>query len=89
MRKSTYCDLSSFGPALFEIWWPNIYLGGPYGPVKDKMYWPKLARQFEKCAGPVLMSRADMCTFKSRITSNLPEIYFSESKNTSEKQLLK
>ena len=38
--KSTYCDLSSFGPALFEIWWPNIYLGGPYGPVKDKMYWP-------------------------------------------------
>ena len=33
-------DLSSFGPTLFEIWWPNIYLGGPYGPVKDKMYWP-------------------------------------------------
>ena len=27
--KSTYCDLSSFGPALFEIWWPDIYLGGP------------------------------------------------------------
>ena len=26
-------------PALFEIWWPDIYLGGPYGPVKDKMYW--------------------------------------------------
>ena len=38
--KSTYCDLSSFGPPLFEIWWPDIYLGGPYGPVKDKMYWP-------------------------------------------------
>ena len=38
--KSTYCDLSSFGPALFEIWWPDIYLGGPYGPVKGKMYWP-------------------------------------------------
>ena len=38
--KSTYCDLSSFGPALFEICWPDIYLGGPYGPVKDKMYWP-------------------------------------------------
>ena len=38
--KSTYCDLSSLGPALFEIWWPDIYLGGPYGPVKDKMYWP-------------------------------------------------
>ena len=26
--KSTYCDLSSFGPELFEIWWPDIYLGG-------------------------------------------------------------
>ena len=38
--KSTYCDLSLFGPPLFEIWWPDIYLGGPYGPVKDKMYWP-------------------------------------------------
>ena len=38
--KSTYCDLSSFGPELFEICWPDIYLGGPYGPVKDKMYWP-------------------------------------------------
>ena len=50
--KSTYCDLSSFGPALFEIWWPDIYLGGPYGPVKDEMYWPKLARRSEKCAGP-------------------------------------
>ncbi len=37
--KNTYCDLSSFGPALFEIWWPDIYLGGPYGPVKDEMYW--------------------------------------------------
>ena len=35
-----YCDLSSFGPPLFEIWWPDIYLGGPYGPVKDQMYWP-------------------------------------------------
>ena len=57
--KSTYCDLSSFGPALFEIWWPDIYLGGPYGPVKDKMYWPELARCSEKCAGPVLMSRAE------------------------------
>ena len=56
--KSTYCDLSSFGPALFEIWWLDIYLGGPYGPVKDKIYWPELARQSEKCAGPVLMSRA-------------------------------
>ena len=51
-EKSTYCDLSSFGPTLFEIWWPNIYLGGPYGPVKDKMYWPELARRSEKCAGP-------------------------------------
>ena len=50
--KNTYCDLSSFGPALFEIWWPDIYLGGPYGPVKDKMYWPELVRQSEKCAGP-------------------------------------
>ena len=37
--KSTYCDLSSFGPALFEICWPDIYLGGPNGPVKDEMYW--------------------------------------------------
>ena len=50
--KSTYCDLSSFGPALFEIWWPDIYLGGPYGPVKDKMYWPELVRRSEKCVGP-------------------------------------
>ena len=56
--KSTYYDLSSFGPALFEIWWPDIYLGGPYGPVKDKMYWPELARRSEKCSGPVLISRA-------------------------------
>ena len=32
-------DLSSFGPALFEIWWHDIYLGGPYGPVKDEMNW--------------------------------------------------
>ena len=39
-EKCTYCDSSSFGPALFEIWWPDTYLGGPYGPVKDKMYWP-------------------------------------------------
>ena len=50
--KSIYCDSSSFGPALFEIWWPDIYLGGPYGPVKDKMYWPELVRRSEKCAGP-------------------------------------
>ena len=49
--KNTYYDLSSSGPALFEIWWPDIYLGGPYGPVKDKMYWPELARWSEKCAG--------------------------------------
>ena len=45
-------DLSSFGPALFEIWWHDIYLGGPYGPVKDEMYWPELVRRSEKCAGP-------------------------------------
>ena len=38
--KSTYCDLSSFGPELFGIGWSDIYLGGPYRPVKDKMYWP-------------------------------------------------
>ena len=44
--KSTYCDLSSFGPALFEIRWPDIYLGGPYGPVKDEMYWPELGSPF-------------------------------------------
>ena len=50
--KSTYCDLSSFGPALFEICWPDTYLGGPYGPVKDEMYWPELAQRSEKCAGP-------------------------------------
>ena len=50
--KSTYCDLSSFGPALFEICWPDIYLGGPYGPVKNEMYWPELVRRSEKCAGP-------------------------------------
>ena len=50
--KNTYCELSSFGPALFEIWWPDIYLGGPYGPVTDKMYWPELVRRSEKCAGP-------------------------------------
>ena len=36
----------------------HICLGGPYGPVKDKMYWSELARRSEKCAGPVLMSRA-------------------------------
>ena len=52
LAKSTYCDLSSFGPPLFEIWWPDIYIGGPYVPVKDKMYWPGLARRSEKCAGP-------------------------------------
>ena len=60
--KSTYCALSSFGPALFEIWWPDIYLGGLYGPVKDKMYWPELARRSEKCSGPVLMSRDGLAT---------------------------
>ena len=27
-------------------------------PVKDKMYWPELARRSEKCSGPVLTSRA-------------------------------
>ena len=43
--KSTNCDLSSFGPALFEIWWSD-------GPVKDKMYWPELVRWSEKSAGP-------------------------------------
>ena len=51
-EKDTSCDLSSSGPALFEIWWPDIYLGGPYGPVKDKMHWPELVRRSEKCAGP-------------------------------------
>ena len=56
--KSTYCDLSSFGPALFEIWWPDISFTGPYGPVKDKLYWPELIRRSEKCTGPVLMSWA-------------------------------
>ena len=50
--RKVHCDLSLFGPALFEIWWPDIYLGGPYGPVKDKMYWPELARRSETCAGP-------------------------------------
>ena len=55
--KNTYCELSSFGPALFEIWWPDIYLGGPYGPVTDKMYWPELVR---RASGPVLMSRAGL-----------------------------
>ena len=50
--KNTHCELSSFGPTLFEIWWPDIYLGGPYGPVTDKMYWPELVRRSEKCAGP-------------------------------------
>ena len=50
--KNTHCELSSFGPALFEIWWPDIYLGGPYGPVTDKMYWPELVRRSEKFAGP-------------------------------------
>ena len=29
-----------------------LRLGGLYGPVKDKMYWPELARRSEKCAGP-------------------------------------
>ena len=56
--RKIHTELSSFGPALFEIWWPDIYLGGPYGPVTDKMYWPELVRRSEKCAGPVLMSRA-------------------------------
>ena len=32
--KNTHCELSSFGPALFEIWWPDIYLGGPYPDVR-------------------------------------------------------
>ena len=36
------------------------HIGGPYGPVKDEMYWPELVRRSEKCAGPVLMSRAAM-----------------------------
>ena len=37
------------------------YLGGPYGPVKDKMYWPELARRSEKvrrASRLVLISRA-------------------------------
>ena len=50
--KSTNCDLSSFGPALFEIWWSDICFTGPYGPVKDKMHWPELVRWSEKSAGP-------------------------------------
>ena len=50
--RKIHTELSSFGPALFEIWWPDIYLGGPYGPVTDKMYWPELVRRSEKCAGP-------------------------------------
>ena len=42
-HRSGHHYLKSGGPT---------YLGGPYGPVKDKMYWPKLARRSEKCAGP-------------------------------------
>ena len=64
--KSTYCDLFLyFGPALFEIWWPDIYLGGVYGPVEDKMYWPELARRSEKCAGPVLRAGPEWYNFNS------------------------
>ena len=57
-RKSTYCHLSSFGPALFEIWWPDIYLGGPYGPLKDKMYWPGGLKSGPGQCLCLLMSRA-------------------------------
>ena len=69
--KSTYCDLSSFGPALFEIWWPDIYLGGPYGPVKDKMYWPELVRRSEKCPGP-----AGQCLCRVLTQNSAPDMFF-------------
>ena len=66
--KSTYCDLSSFGPALFEICWPDLYLGGPYGPVKDKMYWPDLylggpyGPVKDKMYWPELVRRSEKCS---------------------------
>ena len=66
-RKVLYCDSSSFGPALYEIWWPDIYLGGPYGPVKDKMYWPELVRRSEKCVGP-----AGQCLCRGLLFNTLP-----------------
>ena len=75
--ENTYCDLSSFGPALFEIWWPDIYLGGPYGSAKDKMYWPELVRQSEKCAGPVLMSRAALGHVPLAPTSSATAVWVS------------
>ena len=52
-RKKYTRDWSSNGPPLFLIYWPDIKLGGPYGPVKDKMYWLELVRTSEKCARPV------------------------------------
>ena len=44
-RKKYTRDWSSNRPPLFLIYWPDIKLGGPYGPVKDKMYWPELVRR--------------------------------------------
>ena len=35
--------------------------GQHYLKSDDKMYWPELVRRSEKCAGPVLMSRAVEC----------------------------
>ena len=51
-RKKYTHDWSSNGPPLFKIYWPDIKLGGPAGPVKDTMLWSVLARRSEKCAGP-------------------------------------
>ena len=51
-RKKYTRDWSSNGPPLFLIYWPDIKLGGPAGPVKDTMLWSVLARRSEECAGP-------------------------------------
>ena len=56
--KSTYCDLSSFGPALFEIWWPDIYVHvARTGQWKIKCTGPAVWK-VRRASGPVLMSRA-------------------------------
>ena len=82
--KNTHCELSSFGPALFEIWWPDIYLGGPYGP--DQMYWPELVRRSEKCAGP-----AGQCLCRGLFykTSKIFFTFYKSVKNSHSYDLVK
>ena len=54
-HRKHWSNLWSIGPALFKIWWPNIYIySWPERARKVNIFWPDLSRRSKKCAGPVV-----------------------------------